>query len=177
MVLATNSRWGEEACRALPQAGERMPMTVAAKCKFCQKPLSLEVDEEFMLLGNPDPPKPGRRRVALPVEFSLEKLLAVACCNRCGDHKVANRELAKKIKRVCLAFDAVRNPSKASKDRFQGIIEALTKQYVRLVGDYLGLPDLAWEADMADMIVDSPDNYGHVLRAIWKTGREARRLL
>lgn len=157
-------------------------MIADASCKFCKRPLKLELDDNFMALASvKQETERGRARRAAPViaasEFNPASLIALAACNRCADHKRAGQDLADAIKKACLRFSLVRKPSEDLLKATGTALEALTKKYVRLVAAYCGVPELAWEEAIVQDLLAKPEAWNVVLVMIWKNARAAKTLL
>ena len=120
-------------------------LTMPAKCKFCQKPLSLKVDP----LGCDSP------------MFDLNTLIKMAACNRCADYYTEVRSLDEAIASV--AWKSKHTKKKDDMDKLRGTLVTLTKGYAELVCDHFH-KITTWEPDFVQKILDQPDKSGKILK-------------
>lgn len=133
-------------------------MTHKTQCKFCQRPLSLVIDDDYAKLGDP---------------YHLMKL---ACCDWCAALRENHRRLFHHITRVCLSFACEPKPKDDYRQEVQDALTGLTKKYVKLVAEWHNVPGLAWEETLVANIMDKPKDYGMALQVVWKTARDLNRI-
>lgn len=133
-------------------------MTHGLNCKFCQKPISVEVDDDYAALGDP------------------YKILHLACCNFCGEVREERRKIYDKLKRA-LTWLEVAGDSKTVRDNSAELLTILTKRLMRLIGKWYAVPDLIWEEAIVDQIMAGPKKAHVVLASMWRMGKEHQREL
>ncbi len=117
-----------------------------AKCKFCQKPLRLEIDE---------------RCPRADAEFWI----TLAACNRCADYQNAVARLAESMASICRALlisRAGNTPKPEVQERYRTLLVDKTKHYAKAVCDHFHKMTV-WEPDFAQMIFDKPQQLDIVL--------------
>lgn len=120
---------------------------VNASCKFCGRPLTLRVDEEYDEVGD------------------AFKLMKLGACNRCADLRVKRRTLTYAILNIAATLQADRRADTVTAARAG--LERLTKLYLQMVADWTNTPALPWEESMVDAIVKDPTNIGNVIGRFW----------
>lgn len=122
------------------------------KCKFCQRPIDIEIDPAY------------------PVDRDPHKLIALAACNNCADLRDRQRRLVESLQSLCMNY-AHGGRSAAEVEHTQRALTALTKAYVRLVQDWLNIPEFPWDEAMLSAFMDRPRNFSDHLRRIWIAAR------
>jgi hypothetical protein len=129
---------------------------VESKCKFCHKPLVLEVDDAYDELADP------------------HHLIPLSACNRCADFRQRRRELVEGIRSVCL--DIARAPGRMQnrlKEEIKEPLALLLKKYLKLANTWHGA-DAAWDQALIEQTLLDPQKYLDVLERIWNTTRTGR---
>jgi hypothetical protein len=132
-------------------------MTLDSKCKFCQRPVSLVISDDY------------------PGVFAA--LVPLAACNRCSDLKERERRITEALESACARVLGNRRPSKEWLEKERDIMTKLSKAYVRFVGEWCGVPELGWEEDLVNQLMEHPAQIGAITRTIWTTARDSKRLL
>lgn len=122
-------------------------MIIEAKCKFCQKSLSLVIDDEYAALGDP---------------YGLVKL---AACDGCSDYMTSRRKIFDQIKRAAMnhlggAYDKEQIPKLREK------LTALVQRYMRLISDFRSCPMPDWDNSIVDDMLATPGNYALILQMV-----------
>lgn len=131
-------------------------MNHAINCKFCKKPITVEIDNAYAELGDP------------------YKLLSLACCNHCADLRVERRRLTEKIARICRKVELCR--SEDSRAEFRVVLEKLTQRYANLIARFHDKERMAWDEAVVDTLMDNPKEWGSVVSQMWKHYRETKTL-
>lgn len=124
-------------------------MRVEAKCKFCHKPVTLTIDDDYAATGD---------------RF---KLIQLCACNRCSDYYSARRLLFGKIKEQAMKLFSG-YVKKDDKPKVREILTELVKRYMRLLSDFKRCPMPDWDESLVEGILGSPGNYSLVLAEIPK---------
>lgn len=125
-----------------------MTQTVQGKCKFCERPLSIEVDSEYAGLGDP------------------YKLLELLSCQRCSALRVRQRNIVNGLK-IVSAPDFERDRKEPG--------ERLLRAYCTLISEWLGIePALEWQPELLAEYLRCPGEPGPILGKIWKTAKWAK---
>lgn len=122
-------------------------MTVEAKCKFCQRALSLQVDEEYAKLGDP------------------YGMIGLAACNRCGDYRVARSNIFGAVRKRCLPLIG-RNLKAEVESKHREIFALYVKRYMRLISDDQDQPMPDWDEGIIDALMKTPGNYADIFARI-----------
>lgn len=125
----------------------------ATECKFCKVKLVIEIDEQYVSVGD------------------YLNLMPLACCNRCADLRERKRAIEEDIYRMVGWLN--QNP-RAPKDEPRRTLTELTQAYSRLIADWLRASAPAWDAEMVELILDKPKHAARVLFQCWKLYEPAR---
>ena len=123
-------------------------MTLNHKCKFCQCPVVLEMDDSAVDY------------------FGLEFWKSLAACNRCADYREKKRRLQEQL--VDHSVKWARHKMKqvplneADVARLMELVEKCTKKYADLVCRFNHVQSL-WQQDFMQQILDMP---GKTLRIL-----------
>ena len=130
-------------------------MNHATNCKFCKCPITLEIDNEYEPLKDP------------------QGIIPLASCNRCADLRVRKRKIEEVIKRACAAMAA--NPQMAETQRTANreTLISTTKAYTRLIADWIQSRTPFWSEDCVDLLMDKPAHWPSVLGQLWKMYRDS----
>jgi len=126
----------------------------ATNCKFCHRPITVEIDDDYAKLGDP------------------YKLIEKSCCNQCADVRVAKRVLEERISRVATEFAAVHNPSDGVKMLTRKKLTRLIEAYARTIARWHRVDGMAFDAACIDDVMNRPDKWAVVLSGLWKMFRE-----
>ena len=126
-------------------------MKHATHCKFCKKPMTLEIDDSYSELGDP------------------LKLLQYSSCNRCADLRENRRRLEDGVYRFSSTL--IQSGEKIKPEDRDAIREQLikyTKRYTALVSDWVGSSTPWWEISIVDAIMEKPKSWNSFLSQCWK---------
>ncbi len=132
-------------------------MRILAKCKFCGKPLSLEVADDFHEFGT----------MTLETDKGSMKLADLASCNRCADYRVERRRIFDRIKIQCMDLlgGAVK---KENLPKTRDALTGLVKRYMRLLSEHKEVPMPDWDEAIVDGIMEKPGNYALIMALVPK---------
>lgn len=108
---------------------------VKAKCKFCGRELTLQIDTEYHKVGD------------------RYRLIELAACNHCADLRVRRRNLGTEAGHLARLLDAA-GADKERRDALTGRLESLSKRWLRLACDWFRA-ELSWEPEMVGGVRDS----------------------
>lgn len=118
-------------------------------CRFCAKPGSVVYGDT-------------------PVELeAANRWFKFPCCDRCGNFRMAIRELKKKIQHV--AIQIINAPRRGSPEHSKLMASAgeyvsqLTKKITTLVCDFYRVQNI-WDRDFADQIMEKPDKSDVIIK-------------
>ncbi len=122
-------------------------MITEATCKFCKRPLSLQIDDDYAALGDPF------------------KLTPLACCDGCADYMMARRKIFDRVKHICMKLFG----GAVEKDDLPKTREALTalvQRYMRLISDHRDCPMPDWDSGLMDDLMEKPGNFSPILAMV-----------
>lgn len=122
-------------------------MRIEAKCKFCSRPLSLSVDDEYAKLGDP------------------YQLIKFSACNPCADFQLARRSIAESMRKRCLPLIG-RKLTEEAQTKHCEAFTLLVKRFMRLYSEKLHQPMPDWDEGIVDALLATPGNYGDILARI-----------
>lgn len=136
-------------------------MNVETTCKFCKRPITLEIDPSYDIGKDP------------------MGLVPLACCNRCADLRERRRNIVAALNEVCLSLAAELNPSVLfkMKDEAREGMRTLLMKYRGLAEDWHHGDCGDWDEAMLDAVLASPRNYTSVLGRIWNMSRQPKAML
>lgn len=120
-------------------------MIIKGRCKICHRPLDLECDDDYDL-GDPF------------------KLAAMVTCNRCYDQRGRYAVLHREIGTICKSIT-----STPIAKRHELLLESrepiqiLTKKYAEAFQEFNGGPEVVWDDEFPQMILDHPDKWFKIL--------------
>lgn len=123
-------------------------------CKFCKKPIVLEIDDSYLELGD------------------VFKLIPMACCNRCADLRIKRRNLEEAIEKIALILHS--KGSKATLDdrmNSRDALTTLTKKYTALIAEWLNASTPWWDQSIVDSIMEMPNRWNSFIVQCWKMYR------
>lgn len=130
-------------------------MIFPTTCKFCRVPLRLGIDDDYA------------------AQNDCFKLIPLAACDRCADLRERRRVLHERFVSICSTLIGVR-PDSEMVQSVRASLEVATKKYLRLVSDWTGAQDLAWEETMVDPFLAAPKYCGKHLSLFWKMAAQPR---
>lgn len=128
-------------------------MTYPTTCKFCQQPLSIEVDDSY------------------PADEDPAKLLPLAACNRCADARVAKYTIEGKIRRVCAWWAAA--GKKADPSGTRHTLTKLTQDYAKMICRWHDREGMAWDEEIVNLLMDKPEEWSAILGSMWRFYRQS----
>lgn len=126
--------------------------SVAAKCKFCGRILTLWVAEDYNELGDP------------------MKLMKLAACNRCADIKTAQRKLEAAISKECGLL--LNRPDEKTRTKIKTSLCLLTRSYLEVISDWLNRQTAQWEEAIVDDMMARPNSVGLAVKTMWAMAKE-----
>ena len=123
---------------------------VRATCKFCKKPITLEIADSYT--------------------HDHLKLIPLACCNACADNRIERRSVERKIQLVvtCLAL-AGSNKTEKLVETSRAQITKLTKAYAHLIAKWHRMEGELWEPYIVDQIMERPEQWGDTIGHMWRS--------
>jgi hypothetical protein len=133
-------------------------MNHATNCKFCKKPITIEIDDAYAALGDP------------------QKLLPISTCDRCADLRVERRCVEDRVKTAALTLaNAKGHARQEMQSRFSGIFERLLHDYARLIARWHYLQGESWDDAALETILIHPEAWHSVLETLWKVFKDANK--
>lgn len=123
---------------------------IATNCKFCKAPITLEIDDSYDPVSDPN------------------KLIPLAACNPCADIRVRRRILETKIGKACRALQLLSPGDKEDREELSKILEKLTQGYAKMICKWHGYEGMVWEECCVAEIVSKPDHWGEALGRMWQ---------
>lgn len=133
-------------------------MNHGTTCKFCKKPITIEIDDDYTSLGD---------------RF---KIFVLATCNRCADLRVERRNIECKVKITAMMLVVAgnhRTPELDSKCR--NVFEDLLKKYANLIARWHYLSGMSWDDEAVRLAMDKPEHWSKVLAMLWKIFADANK--
>ena len=133
-------------------------MKHALNCKFCQKPITVEIDDTYAELGD------------------QLKLLPLACCNNCADIRNLRSKLERKIQAVCTLVHMAGNHATTELiNKSRNTLIGLTKDYARMISQWHHMDGMAWDEECVNLLIDKPDKWNLIIGELWKLFRDSQR--
>lgn len=129
-------------------------MKVSLHCKFCQLPITVEIDDEYAKTHD---------------RF---KLLRYCCCNHCADVRVTRRYLQGKIESVAIAFAAKFNPKEEDKAKVRDTFTKLLVRYAKNIASFHRMEGMAWDDGVVDAIMSQPNQWAEILTRMHQMFRD-----
>lgn len=136
-------------------ANSKRAMKHGTNCKFCQNPITVEIDDAYANLGDPF------------------KLIKIACCDRCADLRVERRMLEDKVRKVCRVRELDPKLAKTREQSHRSTLEKLLKQYSNMIARWHYLSGMCWDDRATETIMDHPEAWNSVLATLWKIFKDA----
>ncbi len=123
---------------------------IKANCKFCKRPLSLHIDDDYAKTKDP------------------HGLLPMACCNSCSDYMEKRRSVFYAVKDYCMRLFSGEVKAKKDEDKAKAreILTKLVQRYMRVIADHRDLPMPQWDEVLVDDIMAKPGNFSSVLSRV-----------
>jgi hypothetical protein len=123
-------------------------MTIGTNCKFCKRPISVEIADDYAAMGDP------------------HKLIPMAACNPCADNRVEKRRIEKRVQYVARTVELA--GTRDAQTNARPPLIKLTQDYARLIARWHGRDGMAWDQECVELILDKPREWGAVLSGLWK---------
>lgn len=125
-------------------------MRHGTQCKFCKKPITLEIDDSYSEISSP------------------VKLLPLAACNRCADLRVERRAIESKVKFICLMRHNNPKAAESRKEHHRQALEKLLKGYANLIARWHYLEGMSWDDECLNVIMEKPSHWATIMAELWK---------
>lgn len=132
-------------------------MNHALNCKFCHRPITVQIDDSYSELGDPF------------------KILSLACCNRCSDLRVERRRLSEKISRICRKVSI--HKSSEAQEEYREILVKLTQRYANLIAKFHDKDGMCWDDAIVESLMDNPEQWPSILSQMWKSFQQSQERL
>ena len=129
-------------------------MKHATHCKFCQKPITLTIDDSYAELGDP------------------LKLIGLAACNDCADVRVERRKLEAKIWLACEVVIRAGKMEGEERARHSEKLTKLTQDYAKMIARWHKKEGMVWDEALVDTIMEHPNQWGEFLSKLWAMFRQ-----
>lgn len=130
-------------------------ITEQRKCKYCGKPVYLEIDEDYARLGD------------------WLKLSPMAACNRCADLREEKRGLEGKIRAACYWTENLKPEEKKKLEaKLTKRFTLLAEKYAKFVAKWYGFSGMTWDPEFPTMLRDHPEKWPAILAQYWKCFRQ-----
>ena len=124
-------------------------MNHATHCKFCQKPITVTIDDAYAALGDP------------------YKLIPMACCDACAAIRVHRRRLEGALATVCRNIQLLGKKDEQSRANYRTILTKLTQDYARMIARWHHLDGCAWDEECVNLLMDKPHAWGQIITQLW----------
>lgn len=125
-------------------------MKHATNCKFCKRPITVEVEDAYAELGDP---------------FKLIQLL---CCDHCADLRIERRKLERDIKNKCVGmFQVGPKKAKLKEKENREFLKYTTQKYAELIARWHEKEGMAWDDAIVDTLIENPERWSTVLASMW----------
>lgn len=133
-------------------------MNHGTTCKFCKKPITVEIDDDYSKLHDP------------------LKLLPIAACNRCADLRVERRKLESKVKITAMMLAlAGKHRTNELESKCRSVLDALLKQYANMIARWNYMQGMSWDEECIAVIMEHPDQWATVLKTLWQIFYDANK--
>lgn len=133
-------------------------MRYATNCKFCKKPITLEVDDDYHKMGDPHNLIPG------------------AACNSCADVRELRRRLTDKINSMSAFFQRLyRSMNETDKLAARERLEKILKKYANVIARLHGKDGMAWDDAFVEEFLKHPELCNEIVSRMWKVYRLSER--
>jgi hypothetical protein len=118
-------------------------MKHATTCKFCRKPLVLEIDDAYLELGDP------------------LKIIPLAACDPCADVRNKISSIEMNIGKLCIAL--CRNPSDDQIGRARKGLDTLCNQYAMAIAEVNHAEQYLADPEFAKWLAEKPGQWTQIL--------------
>ncbi len=135
---------------------------IKANCKFCKRPLSLHIADDYLKLQEKHN-ELLKKALCAPVN-----LIPMACCNSCSDYMEKRRSVFYAVKDYCMRLFSGEVKAKKDEDKAKAreILTKLVQRYMRVIADHRDLPMPQWDEVLVDDIMAKPGNFSSVLSRV-----------
>ena len=121
------------------------------QCKFCHKPIGVEVDDDYAGLGDPF------------------KLLPLASCNRCSDLRVERRNLELRLERCCSLVSMTGLDEAKRRETLKGVLGTLSRKYAEMISRWHNHEGSLWDESIVSQLMDNPAHWGNTISHMWRS--------
>lgn len=128
-------------------------MKMEAKCRFCGKSVSLEVDDAYASLGDP------------------LKFMKKASCDRCAKFHEVKRAITDNIKTICEVM--IQKPlSEHNADMARESLKGLCVRYLEVLAKHRGHTVPQWDENITEALMRKPRNFRDVIHTMGQMTRQ-----
>jgi len=131
-------------------------MNFSTTCKFCHKPITLEIDDSYDVIADP------------------HKLIPLSSCNHCADVRVSKRNLEERLKAQCYAIQLLKSARVPVPDKARSNLEFLTKEYAKMVAKWNRNDGMLWDEGIVDALLARPQDWGPIVGRLWRMYKDWR---
>lgn len=137
-------------------------MKLPTECRYCHKPLEIEVDDAYAGLASAE----GVGPLGDPM-----RLIKLASCSECAALRVERRELEEQIAQCANLLFCLDDRDSRQREQLSKILGLLTDAYQNLITKWLNVEALHWESDPKQAIVRNPRESEKVLKQLWQESK------
>ena len=129
----------------------------STSCKFCHRPITVEIDDDYASLGDPF------------------KIIPLASCDHCADLRVERRGLEFRLARASSIVSLLPVGEAKKREAMRAILERLTRAYAKLIARWHRMDGELWEPGIVDQIMDNPLKWGNTIGHMWRAFKDWQR--
>jgi len=126
-------------------------MKYATNCRFCQKPITLDIDDDYARLGDP------------------RHLLGLATCEACASLRREREKVEALTGRVCYALRFTDRKDYAKVEELKSALTRLSQRYCQLIARWHHMNGSLWDESIVEALMQDPDRWGEILSQCWRT--------
>jgi hypothetical protein len=143
-------------------------MKFATQCQFCQKPITLIFDDEYIEMIQ------DVETIQLRVDGKDITLIDLAACNHCADVRVDRRNIEDRIEGVCVNF-ARSKQTPERRNATKNALTALTKAYAAMIARWHCKQGMAWDAECVELLLDKPEHFPKIISVLWDLFKDSQK--
>lgn len=124
-------------------------MNHTTTCRFCHKPITLEIDDDYAALGDP------------------LNVLKLAACDHCAVLRVNRKRLEEKIQRACSYLEFLGTSDAKQRSILRNILLSLSRKYGQLIVSWHNETGNFDSPVIAAKLADDPSNWKEHLSEYW----------
>ena len=132
-------------------------MNLDYKCKACGRTGNVTI--------------PDKEIESEMLQQMVDKWHPMLTCNTCHDAKTLMSDAKREIARICWRLSNITNPKSEDLSNARSLLELASKRFVRGVAAWLRCPDISWDYNIIDMLMEQPGRYNDVLQGVWKIAK------